>query len=114
MDVLTCLKGLPRKVKIGAYDWGIVLQEGSEKCGEADFETHVLSLWPEVLTSSNHCVGILLHECLHVIYDNEKLSKVKGKQDNKEEHIVVGFENGIVSLLRDNPKLLTWIKKCLK
>lgn len=114
MDTKSCLKGLPRKIKVGAYDWAVVLREGAEKwCGEADFETHILSLWPDGLTSPSHCVGILLHECLHVIYDNEKLSAVKGKKDDKEENIVIGFTSGMVSLLRDNPKLLTWIKKCL-
>lgn len=106
---------VPRKLKIGAYDWTVVLEEGvHDKCGEADFEPQVIRLWPGSLTSDGHAVGILLHECLHVLYDNAALGKVRGTKDDKEEAIVMGFEQGLVSLFRDNPKLLTWIKKGLK
>lgn len=114
-DVSACIRKLPRKIRIGAYDWTVSIEEGShDKCGEADFEPQIIRLWLDSLTSVNHAVGIVLHECLHVIYDNEKLTKIKGKKDDKEEAIVVGFENGLVSLFRDNPKLMTWIKKGLK
>lgn len=119
MDVALCLQRLPKKLKIGAYDWRVVLEEGDDKHGEADFEFHILKLWPTTLRSPAHVVGILLHECLHVIFDNEDLlDTIAGirvhNADDDEETIVVGFEQGLVSLFRDNPKLLTWIKKCLK
>lgn len=113
MDLETCLRRLPKKLKIGPYDWRVVLEaDGGDKCGETDFEVHTIRLWPSVLTSSNHVVGILLHECLHVIYDNEALEHEE-RNGGLEEAIVIGFEQGLVSLFRDNPKLLTWMKKCL-
>lgn len=113
-DVSACLRTLPRKVRIGAYDWKIILEEGeNEKYGETHFEPQAIFLWPDSLTSPNHCVGIVLHEILHVIYDNEKLGKSKRNRDAREEQVVLGFECGLVSLLRDNPRLLTWIKKGL-
>lgn len=114
-DVSACLRTLPRKIKLGAYDWTVSLEEGiHDKCGEADFEPQVIRLWPESLTSAGHVVGILLHECLHVLYDIAGLAKARGSKDDREETIVMGFEQGLISLFRDNPKLLTWIKKGLK
>jgi hypothetical protein len=106
------LEGLPKRIKIGAYDWQVVVEtEGDDTYGQSDFEKRSLRLWPHLLTSPAHAVGIVLHECLHVIYDNYAVKKVR---KNKEEATVLAFEEGLVSLFRDNPKLLTWIKKCLK
>jgi hypothetical protein len=52
----------------------------------------------------------VLHELFHAIYANEGLD-VNG---DGEESIVSSFETGLVSLFRDNPKLLNWIKRGLK
>ena len=68
---------------------------------------------PENLTSPSHVVGVALHECLHVIFDAHNLGKMKRDKEEREEAIVMGFEAGLVSLFRDNPKLLTWMKKWL-
>jgi hypothetical protein len=117
MSPATALELLPPTIKIGAYDWSVKVEYGAvdtSSCGEADFETHTVSLWLHNLTSPNHTVGTVLHECLHVIFENEKLGKLKKDKEAREEQIVSGMETGVVSLLRDNPKLLTWIKKCLK
>jgi hypothetical protein len=89
-------------------------QRDSDVCGQADFEFHHLRLWPTRLTTPGHVVGITLHECLHVIFENAGLIQLKRGKDDREEQIIVGFETGLVSLLRDNPKLLTWMKKWLK
>ena len=114
-EVLACLKELPRRLKVGPYDWSVVcLDDGDDNCGQADFETHRLNLWPNNLTSPSHAVGIVVHECLHVIFDNHGLEKMKRGKDDREEAIVMGFESGLVSLFRDNPKILTWMKKWLR
>lgn len=113
--IASTLRALPWPIKIGPYDWSISIEEGeNDNCGQADFEFHTIRLWPANLHSPSHIVGILLHECLHVIFDNEKLLKLKKDKEEREEQIVSGFESGLVALLRDNPKLITWIKKCLK
>ena len=110
-----CLAGLPRKLKVGAYDWAVVLHEGDDGlCGQADFAVHRLNLWPKNLTSPSHTVGIVLHECLHVIFENQGLEKMKRGKEDREEAIVVGFEAGLISLFRDNPKMFTWMKKWLR
>lgn len=110
-----CVAGLPKTIKVGAYDWSVIVLEeaGEETCGQADFEFHHLKLWPTNLTSPSHVVGIALHECLHVIFDNHGLGHLKRDKEDREEQIIAGFEAGLISLFRDNPKLLTWMKRWL-
>lgn len=112
-DLETCLRGLPRRLKVGAYDWTTAMEDGdSELCGSANFQTQRILLWPSNLTSPGHAVGTLLHECLHIIFENHELDKGKRKADY-EERIVLSFEAGLVSLFRDNPKLMIWMKRWL-
>lgn len=113
--VTACLKALPTKIKIGAYDWKVVLLDGDEGLlGQADFTSLELRFWPENLTSAGHAVGVALHECLHVIFDNHRLGPARHKRRREyEEIIVLGFESGLITLYRDNPRLLPWMKKWL-
>ena len=110
-----CLEAIPRTMKIGAYDWVVIFHEDAgDNCGQADFEVQHLNLWPKNLTSPSHVVGIVLHECLHVIFENQGLEKMRRGKDEREEAIVMGFEAGLISLFRDNPKMLVWMKKWLR
>ena len=113
-----CLKELPRVLKIGPYDWAVVKYDESgpefTTCGQTDFETQEIILWTSMLPNTSTVVGTVLHECLHVIFENEKLGKLKKNKSAREEQIVLGFEAGLISLLRDNPKLLRWMLKWLK
>lgn len=109
-----CLKTLPRKIKIGAYDWTVVQKEEDVSlCGQTHFDVLQIWLFPQYLTSPNHVAGILLHECLHVIFDNQGLGQLKRDKEDREEQIVMGFEAGLVSLFRDNPRFVNWTKKWL-
>jgi hypothetical protein len=111
-DVEAVLKTLPRRIKVGAYDWRIKVDTGpSEDYGETDYDKAEITIWPANHQSPERLVGTVIHELLHVIYDNEELAGAVGEI---EETIVVGFETGLVSLFRDNPKLLNWIKRGLK
>lgn len=113
--VEACLAELPSTIKIGAYDWTVVVIDAVEEelCGQSDFETRRINMWVRNLTDANHAVGIFLHECLHVIFDNQGLENMKRGKDDREEQIVIGFEAGLISLYRDNKKLLTWMRKWL-
>lgn len=114
-SVADCLVTLPRAIKIGAYDWAVVLEPGNgDLYGQACFDIRQIKLWPEALNNASHTAGIVLHECLHVIFDNHNLGRNMRKADEREEMIVLGFEAGLVSLFRDNPKLVSWLKKSLK
>lgn len=117
-DVDLCLRAMPKKIKIGAYDWAIILKpgdgDGAESlCGQAHFDIQQIWLFPKNLTGPDHAVGITLHECLHVIFENAGLGQMKRTKSAREEQIVMGFESGLVSLLRDNPNLLRWMQKWL-
>jgi hypothetical protein len=115
-NVTDILRTLPKKLKLGAYDWKIALQDESaegEFCGLTEFEIATIHIWPKQLNSADHAVGIVLHEILHVIWDNHDL-KNSPKSDDQEEEIIVAYEQGLVSLFRDNPKLLTWLRRGLK
>lgn len=109
-----CVNELPKTIKIGAYDWTICIRDGADdKYGQADFEYSQINICPRNLTSPGHGVGIVLHECLHVIFDNHGLGRLKRDKEDREEQIVLGFEAGLVSLFRDNPKLLVWMRRWL-
>jgi len=110
-----CLKSLPSKIKIGPYDWTIVLQDTEEALlGQTWPGTCNIALWPKNLTSAAQVVGIVLHECSHVIFENQGLSHLKRDKEEREEQIVCAYEAGMIGLFRDNPKLLTWMKKWLR
>jgi hypothetical protein len=112
--VEACIADLPKAIKLGAYDWKIALEDDDRDLyGEAVFATDTIHLWPKNLTSASFAVGIVIHECLHVIYDHQGLEKLKRGKDEREEQIVLGFQDGLVSLFRDNPKLMTWMRKYL-
>lgn len=110
-DVEAVLKTLPRRIKVGAYDWRVKVDTNAgDDYGEADYQNAVITVWPASHQSPERLVGTVLHELLHVIYANEGLD-VNG---DVEEGIVASFETGLISLFRDNPKLLNWIKRGLK
>lgn len=103
------LRTLPKKLRIGAYDHTVVVSyEPSDSFGETDPNKHRITLWPADMVSERQLAGTFLHEILHAIYETE------GLLGADEEGTICGFENGLIALFRDNPKLLTWIKKCLK
>ena len=113
--IAACLAELQTTIKIGAYDWSVcVRDEAGDKYGQADFEFNNINVWHVNLTSAAHAVGIVLHECLHVVFDNHGLGQMKRGKEEREEQIVLAFEAGLISLYRDNPKLLTWMKKWLR
>jgi len=110
-----CFAGMPQTLKVGAYDWSIVIDDNeSDACGQAQFETFRIVLWRRNLTSPGHVVGTAFHETLHVIYDNHDLGKLNRNAEEREERIVLGFESGVISLFRDNPKFVTWMRKWLR
>jgi hypothetical protein len=85
-DVDACVRAVPKSIKIGSYDWKVVIEDadpaGEELCGHAIFATDTIQLWPKNLTSASHAVGIVLHECLHIIFDHAGLEKLKrGKEE---------------------------------
>jgi hypothetical protein len=113
-DVEAVLKTLPRRIKVGAYDWRIKVDPGpSEDYGETNYDKAEITIWPANHQSPERLVGTVIHELLHVIHDDKELTPSE-PDGYEEEVVVVAFETGLVSLFRDNPKLLNWIKRGLK
>src|SRR6476660_5638592 len=109
-DVESGLKTLPRRIKVGAYDWRIKIATGdNDAWGLTEWDSYRITIWPDDMPSAQFLVGIVLHELLHAIYAADWLTMA-----DQEEAIVQGFERGLVALYRDNPKLLNWIKRGLK
>lgn len=115
-EVEAVLRTLPRKVKVGAYDYRIRLHEKlTEDDNWGDYDTRAMEIniyGTEEMPSAVFLVGVVLHELLHAIWAVEIVDLV-GDGDH-EEYVVSNFETGLVSLFRDNPKLLTWFKRGLK
>ena len=110
-----CIREIPRTLKIGAFDWTVVIDEGdSGLYGLARYDTSELILWSKNHTSADRVVGTALHECLHAIFENHGLGKLKRNKAAREEAIITGFESGLISLFRDNPRFVTWMRKWLR
>ncbi len=108
MDLQTAIRRMPRKLRLGAFDYAVVVWDGeSDDWGQIDQDNHTISIWPNEMPSTNHLVSILIHEILHSFYN-------EATQIGGEETTVSVFSERLVDLFRDNPKLLTWIKKGLK
>lgn len=115
-EIEALIKTLPRKLKVGAYDWRIVLKEGvSPDYGLAVYDKNELHLWPDMFLQPAHGVGVVVHELLHAIIDDRDLMPdFRRRLANQEEALVTGLEIGLITLFRDNPRLVTWIKRGLK
>ncbi len=90
------------KIRIGYRDFTVVpfpAGFGERLDGDTDFSTltfHVQDgLAPQVKSAT------ILHEVLHVIYDEYALS-----ESDKEERIVSAFTNGMCQVMRDNPDVM--------
>jgi hypothetical protein len=109
------LRTLPLRVKVGAYDYRLVLSEdwgpdGEDTWGHCDANTYVIHVYGlRHAPNPEFVVGVVIHEILHAVWDERHL----GKRPD-EEKVVSRLEVGLLSLFRDNPKLINWIKKGLK
>ena len=102
---------VPTKVKVGAHTYTVVLVDSSELDiglrGECDSNEFVIRLSKELPLET--IATTLFHELLHALWDSRSMPK---RID--EERAVLNFEEGILQLLRDNPKLFPWLRKSVK
>jgi len=102
-------QGLPDKLRIGPYDYKVVVVDKITEDKEAWglFEQGKLSI-----TLSNDqanklfAADTLLHEVLHAIYANTGIQAL-----TPEEGVCSAMATGIIQVLRDNPKFRTWLIK---
>ena len=84
---------IPNKIKIGAWDVKIQLQDNlSDKSGD-----------------DRYAVTLVWHEICHAIHSQYQIDSESG-----EEKTVGAYSQGIVQVSGDNPQLTKWMTQCLK
>ena len=98
------------RVRIGYIDFAIhPFPDGfaANPDGKTDFTRQIIYVDDVLSPEAKACT--LLHEILHAVWALHALS-----DDDKEERIVTALGNGLSQVFRDNPELVTFIKKGLK
>ena len=101
---------LPRKVKVGANTVFVRMSKNDSlkgDCGEFDPANMLIRINSKL---GAHQVALtLIHECLHAMWWDAGLPKKEG-----EERIVSALEGRLGALIRDNPKLVSYLQEKLK
>lgn len=102
---------LPKKVKIGPYDYAIVSLDKSdaeENYGTFASEEQEIRL-RDSFKSSHMMADTLLHEILHGIWFVHGIVVRDG-----EERVIGQMATGLTQVLRDNPDLVEFLRANLK
>jgi len=97
-----------KSVKVGPTDFSIeYVPLNDELFGDFSYINSRIRI--EENLKGTALVDTVLHEILHAIW---KLGQLKDKRED-EERAVAMMETYLTQVLRDNPKMLTWLKKNL-
>ena len=111
------LKLLPKKIKISFADVDIQTSDdikfAEENFGEYDSRNNRITISSN--STDRDIANTLLHEIVHasVWYGGLKDDGAALEDDKHEEHVVNVLTNQLCQIFRDNPKILTIIKKGL-
>tara|TARA_Y100000114_G_scaffold65447_1_gene59951 strand:- start:160 stop:600 length:441 start_codon:yes stop_codon:yes gene_type:complete len=111
------LKLIPKKIKISYADVKISVtddKEFTDTCyGEYSADHNIIKLSKE--SSDFDLANTILHELIHcaVWYGGLKDDGAALADDDKEENVVNVISNNLCQIFKDNPKILTIIKKGL-
>ena len=111
------LKLLPKKIKISFADVDIETSDDTkfaeENFGEYDSRNNRITISSN--STDRDIANTLLHEIVHacVWYGGLKDDGAALEDDKHEEHVVNVITNQLCQIFRDNPKILTIIKKGL-
>ena len=111
------LKLLPKKIKISFADVDIQTSDdikfAEENFGEYDSRNNRITISSNSM--DRDIANTLLHEIVHasVWYGGLKDDGAALEDDKHEEHVVNVLTNQLCQIFRDNPKILTIIKKGL-
>lgn len=111
------LKLLPKKIKISFADVDIETSDDTkfaeENFGEYDSRNNKITI--STNSTDRDIANTLLHEIVHasVWYGGLKDDGAALEDDKHEEHVVNVLTNQLCQIFRDNPKILTIIKKGL-
>jgi hypothetical protein len=82
--------------------------QGVELWGQHSSKDQTIRLDTSI-PSDHKRLEVLFHEAFHGLYNHYELA-----DDDKEERIVACLSSGLLMLLRDNPKLLKYIREVLE
>jgi hypothetical protein len=111
------LRLLPRTIKISFADVDIETSDDTkfaeENFGEYDSRNNKITI--STNSTDRDIANTLLHEIVHasVWYGGLKDDGAALEDDKHEEHVVNVLTNQLCQIFRDNPKILTIIKKGL-
>jgi hypothetical protein len=111
------LKLLPKKIKISFADVDIETSDDTkfaeENFGEYDSRNNKITI--STNSTDRDIANTLFHEIVHasVWYGGLKDDGAALEDDKHEEHVVNVLTNQLCQIFRDNPKILTIIKKGL-
>lgn len=106
----------PKTVKVGPYTYDVFLEssETNQDLGNCygyhDFDELSIVIRKELPLSLQR--GVLLHELLHALYDVSELDETHINEEKKahvEEVVVSRLTAHLLSLVRDNPKLVEYL-----
>ena len=105
---------IPNKIKIGAWDVKIQLQDNlSDKSGDEGcyYESDKLIVLDKKVIdcTDRYAVTLVWHEICHAIHSQYQIDSESG-----EEKTVGAYSQGIVQVSGDNPQLTKWMVQCLK
>ena len=110
-------KSLPKRIRVSYTDLQVIVTDEpgflKESYGEFNSTGNKITIASDV--GPQELSNTLLHELIHacVWYGGLKDEGSALEDDNQEEHVVNVITNQLCQILRDNPKVLTTIKKGL-
>ena len=106
---------MPEKLKIGGHTWTIKYHpsplknsKGQDLYGLCSFDEHTISIVDDMPSQSKD-VEILLHELVHALL----AFYGTGLKMKDEEQVCLNLGQGLAMVLRDNQKLLKYLKEAL-
>lgn len=116
-NVSNMSRHLPKKIKIGysVYKLRHVVKKldidkakrkgRNVDMGECDFSAQTLRVFGK--QGSDEFANTVLHEILHAI---NEVHKIRFKNERLEEEYVTRYADVLLTLFKDNPKLLLWFQ----
>lgn len=104
---------LPQKVKIGPTTYTLSFmskdQADAGVYGRTDPKADTIVINPSLCLGEQQTT--VLHEVLHAIFLTSNLTHVLDLDEKKEEQVIRMLEPFLLSLIRDNPKLMEYLKQ---
>ena len=99
-----------KSIRVGSYDVKVtpLTVEETEKCLGIFHKNEMRMGLADKYATKQMEAQIVLHELLHAIYEVMGIHAKDG-----EERIVAQVSQGLAQVIRDNPKLIEWLRKQL-